>query len=63
MNITVRNANNTYRATAKGFQLAATNTAGPRPAAEALARKLGIDPAQLREESSGQFITTFSIEE
>lgn len=60
MNITVRNANNTYRATANGSKLAATNTAGPRQAAEALARKLGIDPALLCEESSAQFITTFT---
>ena len=60
MIITVRNANNTYRATTKGSKLAATNTAGPRQAAEVLARKLGIDPALLCEESSAQFITTFT---
>lgn len=58
--ILARFANNTYRATAKGSKLAATNTAGPRQAAEALARKLGIDPALLREESSEQFTTTFN---
>lgn len=48
MIITVRFTSNTYLAKAKGHKASASCTAGPRQAAEALARKLGLDPSQLQ---------------
>lgn len=39
----------TYVATVRGEKRSASNTIGARHAAEALARKLGLDPALLRE--------------
>lgn len=39
----------TYVATVRGEKRTASNTMGARWAAEALARKLGLDPTKLRE--------------
>lgn len=47
--IRVRFTGMTYVATVRGEKKTASNTMGARWAAEAMARKLGLDPAGLRE--------------
>jgi len=47
--IRTRYATGTYVATVRGDKRTASNTMGARWAAEALARKLGLDPTLLRE--------------
>lgn len=48
--IVSRYANNTYVARVKGCKHTASCTEGARQAAVALARKLGLDPAELKEQ-------------
>jgi hypothetical protein len=50
--ILARYTSNTYMARAKGYKQTATNTISARDAAVALARKLGLDPAEMREGDS-----------
>ncbi|WOC77668.1 hypothetical protein RTE98_14555 [Stutzerimonas frequens] len=47
--IRTRFTTGTYVATVRGDKRTASNTIGARQAAEAMARKLGLDPALLRE--------------
>ncbi|MBS4151952.1 hypothetical protein [Stutzerimonas balearica] len=47
--IRTRFTTGTYVATVRGDKRTASNTMGARWAAEAMARKLGLDPALLRE--------------
>lgn len=47
--IRTRFTTGTYVATMRGDKRTASNTIGARQAAEAMARKLGLDPALLRE--------------
>lgn len=47
--IRARFTTGTYVATVRGDKRTASNTMGARQAAEAMARKLGLDPALLRE--------------
>jgi len=50
--IHARYATNTYVARAKGHKGTASCTESARAAAAALARKLGLDPAQLQEQQN-----------
>ncbi len=47
--IRTRFTTGTYVATVRGEKRTASNTISARQAAEAMARKLGLDPARLRE--------------
>jgi hypothetical protein len=49
--IDVREYTGTYIAKSRGLKPSASCTAGPRHAAEALAKKLGLAPGQLQEQS------------
>lgn len=50
--INVRQTTGTYAAKAQGHKHTATCTTGPRQAAESLARKLGLAPSLLQEQSN-----------
>ena len=63
VDIRVRYANNTYAATIKGQKQSASCTISARDAAAALARKLGLDPAQLSESTTTDQVVLFRLDE